>query len=428
MPDRPNILFIFTDQQSAYAMSCAGNADLNTPAMDSLAQTGVRFENAYCTQPLCTPARASLFTGLMPHECGINANGQPIPERLRPQELGNVFQDAGYECVYGGKWHVPEIAVPEGHGFRQICGFNDRDLAGRCTEFLKQDHEKPFFLVASFDNPHNICEWARSQRLPWGPIPEVPVEDCPNLPQNFAIPPFEPEAIRIEQATFKEVHPTSRFTDEHWRQYRHAYYRLCEKVDAEIGRILEALREQGLEEDTLVVFSSDHGDGHAAHHWNQKSVLYEEVVRIPFIVSLKGVTQPGRVDSHLVSNGLDLFPTLCDYAGVDVPDGLRGRSVRPLAEGQDPADWRDDLAVTTYFDIPHYRGTQARMIRTQRYKYAVYSIGLYREQLTDLENDPGEMVNLAVNSNFRDVLQEHRGRLAQWCEETGDRFVVPETT
>jgi len=427
MPERPNILFIFTDQQSAYAMSCAGNADLNTPAMDSLAETGARFENAYCTQPLCTPARASLFTGLMPHECGINSNGQPIREHLRDQELGKVLTRAGYECVYGGKWHVPEIAIPEGHGFRNIAGFGDTHLADRCIEFLKQDHDQPFFLVASFDNPHNICEWARSQRLPWGPIDDVPTQDCPNLPANFAIPAFEPGAIRIEQAEFREVHSTWDFSDEHWRHYRHAYYRLCEKVDAEVGKILDALREQGLEDNTLVVFSSDHGDGHGAHHWNQKSVLYEEVVRIPFIVSLKGVTRPGHVDSHLVSNGLDLFPTLCDYAGVEVPDGLKGRSVRPLIEGGDGVDWRDDLAVVTYFDVPHYRGTKARMLRTQRYKYAVYSWGLYREQLTDLENDPGEMVNLAVETRYADVLQEHRDRLARWCKENDDRFDVPGT-
>jgi len=126
-------------------MSCAGNRDLKTPAMDRLAQTGVRFSQAYCTFPLCTPARASLFTGRYPHEVGIVKNGQPIDEQFRRQEMGHVFTDAGYECAYGGKWHIPQIAIPgEEHGFTNICGFRDDLLADRCIEFIEQDHDKPF--------------------------------------------------------------------------------------------------------------------------------------------------------------------------------------------------------------------------------------------------------------------------------------------
>jgi len=113
MPDRPNILYIFTDQQEAGAMSCAGNRDLRTPAMDSIAERGVRFEKTYCSFPLCTPSRASMFTGMMPHQVGINGNGKPIADEQRGAELGPVLADHGYECVYGGKWHVPELAMPE---------------------------------------------------------------------------------------------------------------------------------------------------------------------------------------------------------------------------------------------------------------------------------------------------------------------------
>lgn len=423
MSNRPNILYIFTDQQYAGAMSCAGNKDLTTPAMDSLAKTGVLFEKAYCTQPLCTPSRASMFTGFMPYEIDVTSNDKAISDHLRKQELGSVFEP-DYECVYAGKWHVPEISMPEGHGFRNLSDFGDKDLAERCVEFLKQGHNRPFLLVVSFDNPHNICEWARNQKLPWGQVPRVFTEECPDLPVNFAIPPFEPEAIRIEQSTPKGVHPTSGYTDEHWRQYRHAYYRLVEKVDAELGRILDALRDQGLEENTLVIFSSDHGDGLGAHHWNQKSVLYEESIRVPFIVSFKDVTKAGHVDdTNLISNGLDLFPTLCDYADIKVPDGLRGRTVRPLAEGLED-EWRDQVIVETLFGPPGYQGTQGRMVRTQRYKYMVYSWGQYREQLIDMKEDPGEMVNLAVNNKYQVILQEHRERLARWCKETGDHFDV----
>lgn len=425
MKDRPHILYIFTDQQYAGAVSCAGNADLRTPALDRLAGTGVRFEKAYCTCPLCTPSRASMITGRMPHQVGITGNNQPIGEAFRGRGLGHTLSDAGYECAYGGKWHLPEGAIPEGHGFRSICGFSDRDLADRCIAFLSQPHDRPFFAVASFDNPHNICEWARQTPLPWGPIPEAPLEACPNLPPNYAIPAYEPEVLRMEQAAQPRFFRGLSFTDDDWRRYRHAYYRLVEKVDAEIGRVLDALRAAGLEEETLVIFSSDHGDGLGAHRWNQKWVLYEESVRVPLILSLKGRTAaPGRADAgHLVSNGLDLFPTICDYAGVEPPEGLPGLSLRPLAEGRGDIPWRDCVVAETSFD-PKFGGlgTRGRMVRTERYKYIVYSWGKHREQLFDLETDPGEMVNLAVEARHQGVLARHRELLAAWVEKTGDRF------
>lgn len=424
-----------TDQQGADAMSCVDTRDLTTPAMDSLAAKGVLFRNAYCTQPICGPSRASMFTGLMPrHACLTSDKWTPytlnmvnINEKLRDRELGCVFDRAGYECAYAGKWHIPEISIPEGHGFRKIGGFGDTHLADRCIDFIRQRHDKPFFLVASFDNPHNICEWARNMNLPWGPVPDVSTEECPGLPANFAIPPFEPECIRVEAFRLQnpELHPTMNYTDEKWRHYRHAYHRLTEKVDAEIGRILDALKEQGLDRDTLIVFLSDHGDGQGAHHWNQKEVLYEESVRVPFIICWDEVTAEAGTCDHLVSTGLDLLPTLCDYAGIAPPDNLPGRSLRVLADGGTPDDRRQEVVAVTTFDRPLDRWmgmTEGRMLRTEDYKYVVYTWGAYREQLFAINEDPGEMVNLAVSLQFKAILQRHRDRLRQWCTQTNDDF------
>ncbi|MFC1718139.1 sulfatase [Candidatus Poribacteria bacterium] len=419
--DRPNILYIFTDQQYAGAMSCAGNTDLHTPAMDSIAESGVRFERAYCTYPLCTPARASMFSGRMPHEVGITGNGQPIDEKYRQEELGHLLTNAGYECAYGGKWHVPQISIPDIHGFRRICGFNDVGLPVRCREFLEEPRDKPFFLVAAFDNPHNICEWRRQQVVPWGPIGEPPrVEDCPPLPANFAIPPFEPEAIRVAIKGNTRIYPDSGYPHEQWRRYRWAYYRLVEKVDEQIGQILKALRGTGFADNTLIIFSSDHGDGHGAHQLVQKTFMYDEATRVPFLVSVPGMIKGGHVDDrHVVSNGLDFYATVCDFAGVDLPEGINGRSVRPLLDGSDDVEWTDHLVVETRFG---QSDSEARMVRTEQYKYMVYGWGAYREQLFDMEKDPGEMVNLAVCSKYGDVLQHHRDLLRAWCEETGDTF------
>jgi len=426
MPERPNVLYILTDQQSAFAMSCMGNAELSTPAMDRLAESGRLFVHTYCTQPLCTPSRASMFTGLLPHQCGATRNGEPIAPRRRARELARVLGLNGYLCAYGGKWHVPEVEMPERneHGFLKICGFDDLRLARACVSFLGESPPEPFLLVASFDNPHNICEWGRSQCLPWGAVGEPPPPDqCPDLPANFDVPPFEPEIIRVEQRANWAIYPVTNYTEDDWRRHRWAYYRLVEKVDREIGLVLDGLRKAGLEENTVVIFSSDHGDGHGAHRWNQKSVLYEEAVRVPMIVSWKGVTKGAVADrEHLVSNGLDLLPTICDYAGVEAPPGLAGLSLRPLAEGKRPRTWRRELVAETIFDGGRGYDARGRMLRAGQYKYVCYDRGKHREQLFDLEADPGEMVNLAADPARAPVLEDMRRRLARHIARTDDPF------
>jgi len=154
----------------------------------------------------------------------------------------------------------------------------------------------------------------------------------------------------------------------------------------------------------------------SAHKLEHKQVLYEESVRVPFIMSYKGVIPRGKVDdTHLVSNGLDLLPTLCDYAGIDAPKGLRGRSLRPLAQGEDADQWRDFVVSESQ---------SGRMLRTDRFKYCIYDSGRGREQLTDLKNDPGEMKNLAEAEDYRDVLDKHRQLLRGWVERTGDRIAA----
>jgi arylsulfatase A-like enzyme len=364
-----------------------------------------------------------MFSGVMPHQCGVTSNGMAIDPAMREDELGRVFSRAGYDCVYGGKWHVPETAMPEDndHGFRTICGFDDTHLAERCIDYLQdRPTDKPFFMVASYDNPHNTCELSRSQALPWGSIDYVPTEQCPPLPANFAIPPFEPEVIRLFQKRSPFAHGVLDWTPERWRHQRHGYNRLVEKVDAEIGKILDSLREQGVEEETLIIFTSDHGDGQGTHRWNQKHLFYEEIARIPFIVYWDGVTEAGRVSDALVSNGLDIYPTLCDFAGIEKPSHLEGVSLKSLAVGAESETSRAYVTSETWFNADYHWKIQGRMVRTQRYKYIGFTSGRYPEQLFDLEEDPGEMVNMAVEMKNQEVLDRHRHMLWEWCERTGD--------
>ena len=176
--------------------------------------------------------------------------------------------------------------------------------------------------------------------------------------------------------------------------------------------MLTALRETGLDANTLVVFVSDHGDMDASHRLEHKSVLYDEATRVPLIVSWKGVTKPGLVDrKHLISAGQDLIPTLCDFANVPVPSALKGRSVRLLAEGHTPPAWREAQVV---------ENGDSRMVRSARYKYIVYASGARREMLVDMKSDPGEMNNLAHDPALSSVLNEHRQLLKTWYQQNNE--------
>ena len=219
--ERPNIILIMTDQQTASAMSCAGNVDLHTPAMDALAEDGVRLDRAYCPFPLSGPCRASLMTGLMPTEIGATDNGiQPDEEAMR-QSIGYLMRDAGYEAMYAGKWHASEVNLPEeGRGFKKVCNMDDRTMVENIATALDgRDKEKPLFLVASFLDPHEICEWARRQTLPYGEVELPRAEECPNLPKNFQKSTYEPEAIALRKASHPRSHDTALYTEDNWREY-----------------------------------------------------------------------------------------------------------------------------------------------------------------------------------------------------------------
>jgi choline-sulfatase len=441
--ERPHVLLIITDQQFADAMSCRMGAQyLRTPAMDSLAQSGMVFTRAYTANPLCMPARASLFTGRYPHEVGVTSND---PVNFDQEEflcMGRYFQQAGYETAYFGKWHLCyDVSKPAVHGFEKHSTAMKKDLqqnhdgrvADDAVQFIAEPHAKPFLLVASFLNPHNICEYARreagmpGQVMTCGDVGRPPSpEHCPPPPLNLAPPQDEPDSMTIMRKSFhaSKLFPVGKFTADNWRQQRWGYYRMIEKVDGEIGRVLEALRKAGLENRTLIIFTADHGECVGAHGFNQKTVLYDESSRVPLIVSLKGMTPPATTDK-LVNTGIDVLPTMLDFAGIAVPSKLPGRSLRPLVLGQTAGSWRDHIVVENNMvqggEVDGMLPTlEGRMVRTNRYKYCIYSRGDRRESLIDMQADPGETKDLARNAGYRDVLLKHRELLLKFSREHRD--------
>lgn len=417
----PNIIYIMTDQQSADAMSCAGNDGLRTPNMDRLAARGVRMVNTYCALPLSGPSRSAMFTGYMPSQSGMMENETPLPDSLRTRTLGNLMEAAGYDNGYAGKWHVNTNSLPgkRAFGFENLHGHGDRGLAEAAVEFIGRDHgDKPFFLVASFDNPHNICEYARGQRLPSTELSEpTDVKDCPNLPPNHLIQPYDADILRWEREQSYRLYPTKGYTADDWRRYRNAYFRLVETVDAEIGKIVDEIDRRNLWDNTVVIFTSDHGDGQGAHQWNQKTVLWEETACVPMIVCAPGARKhAGKVSAELVSNGIDLMPSVLDWAGQPKPGWSKGRSFRHAVENPDPAASQAPYVVTET-EFAQTGGTKGWMLRTPRYKYVLYEAGANREMLFDMENDRLEMRNLAVESAYADEVARHRELLREWFED-----------
>jgi choline-sulfatase len=489
---RPNILIIMTDHWFSDAMSCViGDEYIDTPNIDSLAANGMLFSRAYCANPICQPSRTSTFTGRYPHETGVQNNDKVGVDTDRFPIMGKIFMDAGYDTGYSGKTHIRFSKSPNNSKFseadKHIHGF-DFLYQGRVNaadsprkgdfgrvwpgmQFLKQKRDKPFLLVVSCMNPHNICEWARKRdghHLPDGPIGDPPpLDELPPLRANHLPPEGETEVMAYMRRSYQRTStfPVGNYDEKTWREYIWAYYRMIEKVDGEIGKLLAVLRETGQEENTLVVFTSDHGDGHSAHKWNQKTVLSDESARVPFILSWKGKTPKGTSDI-LVNTGVDPFVTLCDFAGIEPPAGMPGKSLKAPALGY-AADWsREYIVVQNYMTQGAGIGGETkeerranrltpfgRMVRSDRYKYCVYSDDkqerelvdlatltgerrelerqrmllrtIRQESLIDIQNDPGEMKNLAKDPAYKEVLQQHRRYLEEFCQEHGDTFSAP---
>jgi len=421
----PNILLIIADQHTGSVMTQRGYPYVTTPGIDKIADAGVTFTRAYTPYPVCKAYRKSVMTGLMPSK---------LDDPTQYPSIGKTLSEAGYETVYHGKWHVGETRInksAEWHGFETYDGSQrDTGTRERVVDFIKQKHDKPFFLVTSFMNPHDACELARNMSGIEDDYKDVPIEHdvavelTPPLPANFAIPPSEAEGFSLRRGSepgtkMFEKHPTKYWTEDQWRQYIYGYDRLLEMVDAHIKQVIDELENQGLLEDTIIIYTSDHGDGHASHKWNQKMTFYEEAINVPFIVSWKGKTKAGYIDEKTLSNtGLDIFPTILGFAGVLVPESLHGIDLTPqVLAGSVATVLPEREYVVSEINQAKLKG---RMVVTQDFKYILFNGGENPEQLFDLVNDPGELRPVTDKQEYREQLIAHRNMLLKWHDKIVD--------
>ncbi|MYG00083.1 sulfatase-like hydrolase/transferase [Candidatus Poribacteria bacterium] len=451
MNQRPNILFINTDQHYWDAISAYGNPYLHTPNVDLLHQNGVSFTKSYCTDPVCAAARSSWATGLYTSETGVPFNGGQLHSEI--PDIGQVLKKGGYRAFHCGKWHVPGRDVRESfevlyYGKDHIgaggAAYYDSASTHAVADFLTNyDEKEPFYLQIGYIDPHDVCEYLHNheeKRIP-NPVEQgiLSEDELPPLPENFDYDVRETVLHRVcrrvdDALIHSRILKAVREWDElHWRYFRWNYYRFIEKVDAEIGRVLSLLRQTSFNDNTLIIFSADHGEACGSHQLFQKFALYEESVRVPFIVSCLGegisVETERFDDTHFVS-GVDILPTVCDYANIETPEGCQGMSLRPLVEGKN-INWREH----TYIESNYW----GRAIVSDEYKYVTEYIPKTTEdfippgpdekqlglvQLFDKHNDPGENVNLAYEPNYQEVIDAFREKLLKQESQLNRQKIV----
>ncbi len=434
---RPNILLIVTDQQSfntisAHATQFPGSVYSSTPNIDRLVRSGVSFTRAYCANPVSVPSRFSLFSGEYGGQYGVRENQSPEADETairriqQEQALGVVFRKAGYQTFYGGKVHLPfaassggsKFAAPVAYGFDNYFTDNEREGLGLAVAGLINEQAaawtlarnskaapKPFLMVASFLNPHDIClesstnlspevaddpkdpekvATIRMMRERLAAIdPEVFLRDhAPALPLNDAKPQDYPDT-KCSRKRFLN------YPDTYWRQYRWIYGQLVSLVDSHIGKVLDALDAHPvLKENTLIVFTSDHGEMQGAHGAVTKSLPFEECQRVPFIFAGWNLPANTLVD-RLVCNGVDLLPTLCDIAGIKVPEGVDGVSLASLVKGEEPSK---AILEREYL---YFESETFVAVRQADYKLTHFDLDGKYSFLVDLAKDGGEMKNVA---------------------------------
>lgn len=400
--ERPHIVFVHVDQMHHRAVSAYGCPDVHTPHIDRIVGDGQSFMLNHTAMPQCSPARTSWMTGRMSKEHGVVVNGCPIDPKI--PDLGQwLRRHGGYETVYTGKWHVPGrnpaksfrfLHSGQGHG-----EMADSDVARSAIAYLaNRQSDKPFFLSVGLWNPHDCCYATFKGGGPYKyAIADGMKDRLPPLPENFDYDYPETGQSRVRGWSLTD-----------WRFYRYTYYRQVEMVDREVGRIYDALRSSPYADDTLFIFTSDHGDGLGYHANVSKGYLEDEAWRVPAVVSWPGEIEGDRRDDTHLTSGVDIPATICDYAEIPrMPKTTIGRSLRPLLEGRS-VDWRSYVIGET--SIPQL----STAVREADYKSIFYADG--EPKLFNMTKDPLETENVARDPDHRDVLERHREHFREYID------------
>ena len=483
-----NILFLWTDQQRPDTIAAYGNPEIQTPHLDRLAGTGALFQAAYCAQPVCSPARASVLTGLYPHTHGVVGNSIPLPARATT--LAEMLRPDGYVCGYVGKWHLGSEHAAQ-RGFEDFWsstenyrgGYAEGDptaknlstyqqwliergalapetaaalgrpqaaalpeefgkpafQASECLRFLNTFGDRPFLLMCNFLEPHPPVN---------GPF------DGMYRPEDMTLPPswyreMEPTVpLRIRRRRDDPLENEAHYrhlksNDEWgWKELKARYWGLCTLVDKYVGHVLDHLEALNLASDTIVVHSADHGDMMGEHRLLNKGLQYEGSARVPLLMRVPGLG-PQRIATPV--SQVDLVPTLLELLEQPAAEGTHGTSRVPLLRGGDRDPESAEVAVewNGYDNYPaayrqnaeraesrdpglRWQLPEVRTIIRGHWKLNVHLSG--EHELYDLRSDPGELHNAYHDAGHQPVVTDLWERLRAWQQATADPLVLPEPT
>lgn len=475
----PNLLYIFTDQQRADTMRCYGNDRIETPALNALAAESFVFERAYVSQPVCSPARATMLTGRWPHSAGVPSCNVPLDASV--PTFAELLPD-NYRTAFMGKWHLGDEIFPQ-HGFETWVGTEDsyrhsysrperlevlspyhhflvekgfapdREnqgqrifsrhfeasldeeftkaayLGDQAAAYIRQSGDDPFALCVSYLEPHPphtgpLDDYYDPQRLPLGPgFMRRPPGDAPLI-------------VRLMAAFYmaSENYGLDLQTESGWRALMARYWGNVSLVDRSVAKIFKALEESGKADDTIVVFTSDHGEQMGDHGILGKTLMYEESVRVPLLIRAPMLGRRARRIGGNFSH-IDLVPTLLALMGLEAAGGMQGRNRLPLLRGEESLDQSDVFVEWNGADghPPASIGeaepnrSMVHPLRTiisaERWKLNLYGAG--QGELYDLNADPHELENLYHRPGQRGRIRELAARIQDWQERSGDEVMLP---
>jgi arylsulfatase A-like enzyme len=447
-PQRPNILYIMSDDHASHAISAYGSKLNQTPNIDRIAKEGMRFDNAFVTNALCGPSRACVLTGKYSHINGFLDNTPKSRFNGAQPTFPKMLQAAGYQTGIVGKWHLVSdptgfdhwsILQGQGRYFDPIFitdgkketvkGYVTDVITDKALDWLKnRKKDQPFMLMYHHKAPHR--EWEPDEKH----AKMYDDKDMP-LPETF-YDKYEHRGTAAKDQDMTIAHTLTRkdlkqdpppgltgdkLTEWKYQRFIKDYCRVIASVDDNVGRVLDYLDKEGLANNTIVIYTSDNGFFLGDHGWFDKRFMYEQSLRVPLLVRYPGHVKPGSVTQALTVN-VDYAPTFLDYAGVKIPEDIQGRSLRPVFEagGATPPDWRKSIYYHYYeFPQPHHVHPHYG-VRTDRYKL-MYFTDLNEYELYDLQKDPNELHNVYLEPNYTEVRDQMTAELKKLREQLKDQ-------
>ena len=414
---KPNIIFLLTDDQRWDAIGCAGNSIIKTPNMDSLAKNGVQFKNAFVTTPICAASRASLFTGLYERTHGYTFTKPPIDRKFTDLSYPKLFKENGYQTGFVGKFGVKvtegvtdewfDFFKPTSYPYFKNHGGRQKHLTdinfNHAIDFIRSsDQNKLFCLSISTWAPH--ADDGAEEQYFWP-------ESCNDLYKDVTIPEpqlsdpafFEslPEFIKN---SFNRTRWFWRFdSPEKYQKMVKGYYRMISGIDLALGRLLKELKQNNLDQNTIIILMGDNGYFLGERGFAGKWTMHDMSIRVPFIIYDPRISKnkQGKTVEEMVLN-IDITPTILELANISVPKEYQGKSLLPLIKNKN-VKWRSEILTEHLWDFEHIPQTEG--VRTDRWKYIRYQNHPEYEELYDLNVDPNEKKNLAKNVEFNNQLE-----------------------